>query len=73
MSRKTIGTIFKVHSYFLVFSTIDEPPFIMHHLSPADDDVPGTSRGDMYEEIKEETLGIKKIGQPYVVYNITRA
>ena len=64
--------MFKLHLYFLVFSTIEEPPFIVHRLSPVDDAVPGTSSGDMYEEIKDETLGIKKIGQPNVVFNITR-
>ena len=45
---------------FLVISTIEEAPFIMHHLSPvADDAVPGTSSNDhTYEEIKDEMLGI---------------
>ena len=42
-------------------STIEEPPFIMHDLSPSDA-VPGTSRVDnTYEEIKDEMLGTLKI------------
>ena len=62
------------HTCFPVVSTTEEPPFIMHHLSPADDEVPGTSRGDNpYEEIKDEDLGIKEINLSYILFNISSA
>ena len=59
--------------YFLVVSKIEEPPFIMHHLSPANENaVPETSSGvHMYEEIKDEELGMKKINQ--IVLRITQS
>ena len=59
---------------FPVVSTTEEPPFIVHHLCPADDEVPGTSRGDNpYEEIKDEDLGIKETNQSYILFNISSA
>ena len=44
----------------------------MHHLSPADDAVPGTSSGDhTYEEIKDEMLGIIINIKPVSLLNIS--
>ena len=51
-----------------VISTTEEPPFIMHHLTPADDAVPGTSSNDhTYEEIKDEDLGMKETNKSYIL------
>ena len=56
-------------NFFTVSSTIEELPFVMHHLvGTAVDAVPGTSRAyHEYEEIKEDSV---KQGETYVYINI---